>query len=266
MFSKATRDPMSNLIRLDDKTGVITGAASGIGAAMAYRFAEAGADLVLVDLNMEGLEAVKAEAGSFGVDVSLHKVDLADKSQIDGLWAELGNTSVLVNNAGIYPMRDFLELDPNLLSKVMDVNLTQALWMSQHFIRRNMGRGGCIVNVSSIEAVLPFKDGMTHYAVSKSGVIALTRGLARDYGRHGFRVNAIIPGGIVTPGTMSVAKELTKLKLGLIKDGYDFKARLPMGRAGAPDEVARIALVLASEASSYVTGALIPVDGGFLSS
>ncbi|MFH0849396.1 MAG: SDR family NAD(P)-dependent oxidoreductase [Candidatus Bathyarchaeota archaeon] len=266
MFSKPTKEPMKNLIRLDGKTAVITGSASGIGAAMAYRFAEAGADLVLVDLNQAGLEAVKTEAGGFGVDISIHRVDLADKAQIDGLWAELGDTSVLVNNAGIYSMRDFLELDTSLLEKVMDVNRHQALWMSQHFIRRNMGRGGAIVNVSSIETVMPFKDGMTHYAVSKSGVIALTRGLARDYGKHGFRVNVIIPGGIVTPGTISVAKELTKLKLGLIKDGLDFKARLPMGRAGAPDEVARVALVLASQASSYVTGALIPVDGGFLSS
>jgi NAD(P)-dependent dehydrogenase (short-subunit alcohol dehydrogenase family) len=264
MFSKPARESMKDLVRLEGKTAVITGAASGIGAAMAYRFAEAGADLVLVDLNPDGLEAVKAEVGGFDVGVSVHKVDLADKAQIDGLWPMLGTTDVLVNNAGIYPMRDFLDLDEAFLGKVMDVNLHQALWMSQHFIRRNMGRGGSIVNVASIEAVLPFKDGMTHYSVSKSGVIALTRGLARDYGKHGFRVNAVIPGGIVTPGTMNVARELTKLKLGLIKDGYDFKARLPLGRAGAPDEVARVALVLASEVSSYVTGALIPVDGGFL--
>jgi len=263
---KSPREPMSGLIRLDGKTAVITGSASGIGAATVYRFAEAGADLVLVDLNEAGLEAVKAEASGFGVDISLHRVDLSDRAQIDGLWAEVGDTSVLVNNAGIYPMKNFLELDEPLLAKVMAVNLNQAIWMSQHFIRRNMGRGGTIVNVASIEAIMPFKDEMTHYGVSKAGVIALTRGLAREYGRHGFRVNALVPGGIVTPGTMGVAKELTRLKLGLLKDGYDFKARLPMGRAGAPDEVARMALVLASDASSYVTGALVPVDGGFLSS
>ncbi len=257
---------MSDLIRLDKKSAVITGSASGIGAAMAYRFAEAGADVHLVDVNPSGLEVVKVEVEGFGVDVSLHVVDLADKAQIDGLWSELGVVDVLVNNAGIYPSKDFLDLDQEFLRRVMDVNLTQALWMSQHFIRRNMGRGGVIVNVSSIEAILPFKDGMTHYAVSKSGVIALTRGLARDYGKHGFRVNALIPGGVVTPGTMSVAKELTKFKLDLIKTGYDFKTRLPMGRAGSSDEVARVAVVLASDVSSYMTGALITVDGGFLSS
>jgi len=266
MFHKPPREPMSNLIRLENKSAVITGSASGIGAAMAYRFAEAGADLHLVDVNPSRLEAVKAEVERLGVNVSLHVVDLADKSQIDGLWSELGDTDVLVNNAGIYPSKDFLDLDQEFMRRVMDVNLSQTLWMSQHFIRRNMGRGGVIVNVSSIEAILPFKDGMTHYAVSKSGVIALTRGLARDYGKHGFRVNALIPGGVITPGTISVAKEITKLKLDLIKTGYDFKSRLPMGRAGSPDEVARVAVVLASDVSSYMTGALIPVDGGFLSS
>jgi len=111
MFSKPPREPMSDLIRLDNRSAVITGSASGIGAAMAYRFAEAGADLHLVDVNPPGLEAVKAEVEGLGVDVSLHVVDLADKAQIDGLWSELGDTDVLVNNAGIYPSKDFLDLD-----------------------------------------------------------------------------------------------------------------------------------------------------------
>jgi NAD(P)-dependent dehydrogenase (short-subunit alcohol dehydrogenase family) len=103
------------------------------------------------------------------------------------------------------------------------------------------------------------------YNVSKIGVIGLTRALSKEYGGDGFRVNVIIPGGIVTPGTKAVAKEIAQLKLGLIKTGLEFKARLPLNRGGQPDEVARIALVLASDLSSYVNGALIPVDGGFLS-
>jgi 3-oxoacyl-[acyl-carrier protein] reductase len=92
----------------------------------------------------------------------------------------------------------------------------------------------------------------------------LTRALAKEYGRR-FRVNAIIPGGIVTSGTKAAARRIAKLELGLLKDGIAFRQRLPLGRFGQPDEVARIALVLASELSSYVHGALIPVDGGFLS-
>jgi len=122
-----------------------------------------------------------------------------------------------------------------------------------------------IVNIGSIEAILPFVEGMAPYSVSKAGVIALTRALAREYGKNDFRINAIIPGGIITPGTKAVAREVTQLRLSLLRTGVLFSTRLPLKRGGLPDEVARIAVVLASDLSSYVYGALIPVDGGFLS-
>ena len=101
--------------------------------------------------------------------------------------------------------------------------------------------------------------------ISKTGVIALTRALAKEYGRRGFRINVIIPGGIFTPGTRAVARDISQFRFSLLKTGYDFKARLPMNRGGQPDEVARVALFLASDLASYVRGALVPVDGGFLS-
>jgi len=112
---------------------------------------------------------------------------------------------------------------------------------------------------------VPFVEGMAPYSISKAGVIALTRSLAKEYGKNGFRINVIIPGGIVTPGTKAVAREITQLRLSLIGTGTLFSTRLPIKRGGLPDEVARIAVVLASDLSSYVHGALIPVDGGFLS-
>ncbi len=237
----------------------------GIGEAMAHRFAEAGSALHLVDIDDQGLRRVKEELTVYGVEVDTHRVDLSDYDQIMGLWEGLGDVDVLVNNAGIYPERDFLELDPGFLEKVLDVNLNQVLWMCQQFIKRSMDRGGVILNVGSIEALLPFKNDMTHYTVSKAGVIALTRGLARDYSRKGFRINVLIPGGIVTPGTMSMARDVSKMRLDLLKTGYDFRSRLPMARAGQPDEVATMALVMVTDASSYMTGALVAVDGGFLS-
>lgn len=172
---------------------------------------------------------------------------------------------MLVNNAGIYPFKNFLKLDEAFLKKVMDINLNAAFWMCQHMIRRRLNNGGVIINIGSIEAIMPFARDLVAYNISKMGVIALTRALAKEYGKHGFRINVIIPGGIVTPGTKDVAKELAKFKLDILKLGLDFKSRLPLGRGGHPDEVARIALVLASDLSSYVHGALIPVDGGFLS-
>jgi 3-oxoacyl-[acyl-carrier protein] reductase len=131
-------------------------------------------------------------------------------------------------------------------------------------INSRMKRGGVIVNVGSIEAILPFQNDLTHYNISKAGVISLTRALAKEYGKN-FRINAIIPGGILTPGVKNIAKDLYKLKFGLVKSGLKFKSRLPLGRFGHPDEVALMVLVLACDFSSYVNGALVPVDGGFLS-
>ena len=131
--------------------------------------------------------------------------------------------------------------------------------------QKQIETGRVIINVGSIEAILPFKKDLTAYMVSKAGVMSLTRALAKEYGGKGFRINAIIPGGIMTSGVKSVAKEIYNLKLGLIKLGIEFKQRLPLGMFGQPDEVACTALVLASELAGYVHGALTPVDGGFLS-
>jgi len=112
---------------------------------------------------------------------------------------------------------------------------------------------------------MPFAECMAPYSISRAGVIALTRTLAKEYGKDGFRINAIIPGGIITPGIKAVAKEITQLKLGLLRTAVLFSTSLPLKRGGQPYEVAHIAVVLASDLSSYIHGVLIPVDGGFLS-
>jgi NAD(P)-dependent dehydrogenase (short-subunit alcohol dehydrogenase family) len=195
----------------------------------------------------------------WGGEVTPRKVDLSKKAEIDALWDALKGEEpdTLVNNAGIYPFKDFLEMDEA-------INLKSALWMCQRMIAARK-KGGVIINVGSIEAVMPFKKGMVHYDISKVGVIVLTRGLARDFGDKGFRINALIPGGIVTQGTKGAATEFFKGNISLAKTGYDFISRIPMGHFGDPDEVARAALFLACDLSSYVTGALLAVDGGFLS-
>jgi NAD(P)-dependent dehydrogenase (short-subunit alcohol dehydrogenase family) len=259
--------PLSELISLKGEKALITGSALGIGKAMAYRFAEAGADLELVDVNERGLGAVANELSRFKVKINIHKIDLSQKEKIAALWEELKGKEpdILVNNAGIYPFKGFLEVDDAFFSKVMDINLKSTLLMCQHMIRRRLKKGGVIINIGSIEAIIPFVEGMASYSISKAGVIALTRSLAKEYGKNGFRINAIIPGGIITPGTKAVAKEITQLRLSLLKTGVLFSTRLPLKKGGQPDEVARIAVVLASDLSSYVHGALIPVDGGFLS-
>jgi NAD(P)-dependent dehydrogenase (short-subunit alcohol dehydrogenase family) len=259
--------PLADLISLNGKTALITGAASGIGKAIAYRFAEAGADLELVDINEERLKTTCDELSKLGVKISIHKVDLCKKSEIEQLWSKLAEKEpdILVNNAGIYPMKDFLELDEAFLRNVMDINLNATLWMCQNMIKARMKRGGVIINVASVEAVMPVKEDLVPYGLSKVGVIMLTRSLAAEYGRKGFRINALVPGGVLTPGTKSLAKEAFKLNVGIIQSGLEYRQRLPLGRLGEPDEIARMALVLAGDLSSYMHGALVAVDGGFLS-
>lgn len=262
--------PTSDLLSQNGRRVLITGAASGIGKAMALRFSDAGADCLLLDIDEPGLQSLASRLQSKGSSASIAKVDLRSKSQIDTFWGELMDESlpdVLINNAGVYAIKDCLDIDEAFWNTTMSINLESVFWMCQSFIKRRLRKGGIIVNVSTIEAILPFKKDLVAYGTSKAGVIGLTRGLARDYGPHGFRINAILPGAIKTPGTKRLMKmAIQGFKVDLIKTGYDFQSRLAMGRWGEPDEVARVALFLASDSASYVQGAVIPVDGGFLSS
>lgn len=262
------RKPLLQLISLKGKYALITGAASGIGEAIAYRFAEAGANLFLVDINFEGLKRVASRLSVFDPSIEIFRVDLSKKEEIDGLWEKLKGREpdILVNNAGIYVFKDFLKLDETLLEATLSINLKAVLWMCQHMIRSKGNKGGVIINIGSIESILPFAKGLVHYDISKMGVIALTRVLAKEYGEKGYRINAIVPGGIKTPSVEKLRKEaIMKLKMDVIMTGIEFMRRLPLGRMGDPDEVARVALFLASDLASYVHGAVIPVDGGFLS-
>jgi 3-oxoacyl-[acyl-carrier protein] reductase len=259
--------PLSELVSLKNKRALVTGSGTGIGEAIANRFAEAGADMELVDVNEERLNKVKDELERFSVEIGTYKVDLSQKEQIDALWKKLEGKEpeILVNNAGIYPAKSFLDVDEAFLKKVMDVNLNSVFWMCQHMIRSRLKKGGVIINMGSIEAVMPLKEELSHYDISKAGVMVLSRTLASEYGKHGFRINVLVPGGIWTSGTKNLAKEAIKFKLNIVKSGIEYDMRTPLGRLGKPDEIARMALVLASDLSSYVNGTLIVVDGGFLS-
>ncbi len=266
--------PSAQLLSMKGRRVLITGAASGIGKAMALRFADAGADLTLLDIDEPGLARTVEDLGSISSQVTTHVVDLAHKAQIDAFWNNLtiDLPDTLINNAGSYPMRDYLEIDPDFLQLTQQVNMESAFWMCQGFIARRKEargkqKGGVILNVSSVEALVPFSDDLIPYSMSKAGILSLTRSLAHAYGRQGFRVNALIPGAIKTPGTESLKKAaLRHIDVGLMKIGYHFQHRLTLGRWGESDEVACAALFLASDLASYVQGAAIPVDGGFLSS
>jgi NAD(P)-dependent dehydrogenase (short-subunit alcohol dehydrogenase family) len=259
---------LTDFFDLSGKRVVITGAANGIGAAVARRFAEAGVSLVLVDRDVDGLEKLRHVLTPFGVDVQTKVVDLEHKSEIDSFWEQQEEkVDFLVNNAGVYPFRPFLEVQPDFLEKVMAINLYSVLWMCQSFIRQLEGKEGVVVNMGSIEAILPFKKDLSQYSLAKVGVITLTRDLAREFAEQGVRVNAILPGGILTEGTREAAKKAVgNFDFRLLLDAYNFKQRIPAQRLGNPDEVATMVVVLCSDLASYMHGALIPIDGGFLAS
>lgn len=259
--------PLAELISFQGKSVMVTGAAAGIGQAIARRFAEAGADLHLVDRNKRGLELSLDAMSPQPAGAHLYEVDLSTKQAIGELWGSIKGSEpdVLVNNAGIFPFKDYLETDENFLDQVLDINLKSVFWMCQHMVSQRGARGGSIVNIGTIEAVLPFKSDLASYAVSKSGVIALTRTLAREYGRKGFRANAVLPGGVLTPGTQEAAIEILRGNLELVGDYFRYRQRLPTPRMALPDDIARMVLVLASDLAGFVNGAVVPVDGGFLS-
>lgn len=258
--------PISELISLKGKKALITGAASGIGRAAALRFAEAGADLELVDVDEFGLKGVRELAEEFGVEVNVHRVDLSRKVEIDLLWEALRGREpdILVNNAGVYWFKEFIEVDEDFYEKVMAINLHSVFWMCQHFVRARKDAGRD--NQCELHRGLPALCegfGSLRYGQARcgrlnegdsEGVREEDQGKRCGSWRH-------------RDGRSEETQEEAIMKFDVEKMGisFHFNARLPMGRFGEPDEVARVMLFLSSDLASYVNGAVIPVDGGFLS-
>jgi 2-dehydro-3-deoxy-D-gluconate 5-dehydrogenase len=254
--------PLRELIELTGRTAIVTGGAAGIGFAIARRLHEAGASVVVADLRaadaaVERLRAERPEGEAFAVTA-----DVSDEHDvarvIDRTIEQLGRIDIVVNNAGIYPRARLAELPAELFRHVVAVNLTGVYLVTQAAAARmiEQGEGGRIVNVTSIDALHPSMVGLAHYDASKHGVWGFTKSVALELAPHGIAVNAVAPGGILTPGSGADAMPREALE--------KFAAGVPMGRMGDPDDIARTALFLASDLASFMTGTQIVVDGGRL--
>jgi NAD(P)-dependent dehydrogenase (short-subunit alcohol dehydrogenase family) len=236
--------------RLEGKVCVITGAASGIGADTALRFAEEGAQVVGVDL-----------AEVRGVDLSI-VADVGDEAAVTAMYAEardrFGRIDVLFNNAGINPTDDGSALDTPLevWERVQQVNLTSVFLCCKHGIPHLLeGGGGSVINTASFVAGMGSATSQVSYTASKGGVLALSRELGVEFARRGVRVNALCPGPVATPLLMELfAKDEEQAARRMV--------HLPMGRFAEAREISNAALFLASDESSYVTAATFLVDGG----
>ena len=247
-------------MRLKDQVAVITGAAAGIGLACAKRFAAEGAKAVLSDVAVEKGERAAEEIQAGGGDALFVKCDVGSKTEVDALIASavaaFGRVDCLVANAGIVHAADFLDLTEQDFDRVLRVNL-KGVFLCGQAAAQHMAKqgGGTIINMSSVNAVMAI-PAITPYVVAKGGVNQLTKVMALALADKGIRVNGIGPGSIATELAQAVLSDPEKRRGAL--------CRTPMGRFGEPDEVAKIAVFLASDDSSYITGQTSYPDGGRL--
>jgi NAD(P)-dependent dehydrogenase (short-subunit alcohol dehydrogenase family) len=249
----------ADMFSLDGRVAIVTGASSGLGAAIATAMAQAGADVVIGARRKDRLEEVAATIRDAGRRALAVTTDVARPEDcerlVDSAMEEFGRVDVLVNNAGFGGTLAASSEDTteNFLS-VLDVNLSGAYWMARA-CGRVMQPGSSVINISSVAALTTFRMPAAGYTASKAGLLGLTRDLAAQWGERGIRVNALLPGVFMTEATAHYSESYLRKTI---------RARIPAGRIGEPRDIAAAAVFLASDAASYITGVSLPVDGGVL--
>jgi len=246
--------------RINNRVAIVTGGAAGIGAAICKHLARDGADIAIWDRNVDAANVLIEEITALGRKVVVSRVDISKRSDIENALADvhkkLGRVGILVNNAGVSPEQDFVKITEEEWDAVMNINLKGTFFCTQavieDMINANWGR---IINISSSSAQSGAKR-MVHYAATKGGVIAFTKSLAQEMGGFGITVNNIPPSFVYTAGLQSVEDRFPD---GL--EGY-MKRTIPVQRIGQPDDIANAVAFLASEASGYITGLTLGVNGG----
>jgi dihydroanticapsin dehydrogenase len=249
-------------LRLEGRAAIVTGAASGIGKATALRFAEEGARVVCVDLDGDQVTQTAAEIRDAGGTAEAVAADVSDRAAVDGYTARCaelyGAVDVIVNNAGVNLPGVLHEYPDDKIDLTLNVNVKGPIYGCRAAIPYMLSQGGgSIVNVSSVNGIVsePF---LAIYSASKGAVVMLTKGVALDYAKQGIRCNAICPGWVDTPINYAHAD-----MLGGLQHVYDtIDSFQPIGRPGEPVEIANVALFLASDESSFMTGSIVSADGG----
>ena len=242
---------------LNGKTAVVTGGSRGIGRAISFKLARSGANIAVVATRetKEAKETIE-KLKELGVDARLYICDIKNTDEVDSackeILADFGQVDVLVNNAGITRDNILPSLSTKDIDDVIDVNLKGTMYVTKAFIRQFVRkRSGSIINISSVVGLMGNK-GQTNYSASKAGIIGFTKSVAREYGKKNIRCNAVAPGYIATDMTGALSDEQRDM----------IRTQIPLGTLGDPDNVADLVLFLASDASSYITGEVIKVDGG----
>ena len=261
---------ISELVSLEGKCAIVTGAAQGFGAAISRRLGEAGATVFVADRNVEGAEQAAERLRSLGYDAIAHGVDIADRDSVDMLAGaaeeRAGRVDILVNNAGIYSNYYFAQMPPQEFADTVSVNVVGTFLISQAVARRMIAdrHGGSIVNIASVDAFSTSAEGLAHYTTSKHALGGLTKSMAIELAAHDVRVNAVCPGAAMTEGAIALVTAGAPEGIDVEAQWDGIKDRTPLGRLCDPDDVARAVLFLASDMAAFVTGAFLVVDGGIL--